>query len=69
MVVNTTIYADAEVIVLTNKAMKDLLEELMKEYCSAKERAKNLTSDVNCEIKEYECMGHQYREILFLRIF
>ena len=46
MVVNTTIHADADVIVLTNKAMKDLLEELMREYCSAKERAKNLTSDV-----------------------
>ena len=54
MVVNTTTHADADVSVLTNKAMKDLLEELMKEYCSAKERAENLTSDVNCEMKEYE---------------
>ena len=41
-------------IVLTNKAMKDLLEELLQEHCSAHERPENLKLDLNCGMEEYE---------------
>ena len=53
MLVNTTIHAEVETIELTNTAMKELLEELMKEYCSPHERS-SLIADLNCEMEEYE---------------
>ena len=54
MLVNTTIHGEVEMIVLTNKAMKDLLEELLQDHCSPHERPENLTLDLNCEMEEYE---------------
>ena len=42
MLVNTTIHGEVEMIVLTNKAMKDLLEELLLEHCSAHERRERI---------------------------
>ena len=53
MVVNTTIHAEVKTIELTNTAMKDLMEELMKEYCSPHERSK-LIANLNCDMEEYE---------------
>ena len=54
MLVNTAIHGEVEMIVLTNKAMKDLLEELLLEHCSAHERPENLKLDLNCAMEEYE---------------
>ena len=54
MLVNTTIHGEVEMIVLTNSAMKDLLEELMQEHCSAHKRPENLKLDINCAMEEYE---------------
>ena len=54
MAVNTSIHSEVEIIVLTNTAIKDLVEELMKEYCSAHERSENLTDELSCEMEEYE---------------
>ena len=53
MVVNTTIHGEVETIELTNTAMKDLMEELMTEYCTSHERS-NLVADLSCEMEEYE---------------
>ena len=54
MLVNTTIHGEVEMIVLINKAMKDLLVELMQEHCSSHERPENLKLNLNCGIDEYE---------------
>ena len=51
---NTTIHGEVEMIVLTNKVMKELLEELLQEHCSAHERPEILTLDHNCGMEEYE---------------
>ena len=54
MLVNTTIHGDVEMLVMTNKAMKDLLEELLQDHCSADERTDNLKLGLNCGMEEYE---------------
>lgn len=54
MLVNTTIHGEVEMIVIANKAMNDLLEELLQDHCSPDDRTENLKLDLNCGMGEYE---------------
>ena len=54
MVVNTTIHADTEIVKMTNNAMKDLMDDLIHDYCKRGNTPERLIVDNSCEMEEYE---------------